>query len=76
MNRKRRASLRSAKALLTSAANIVERISDQESDSMDNVPENLQDSDRYEKMEQVSMYLEEALEHIESAIDCIGEATS
>lgn len=76
MNKKRRSSLESAKVLLTSAANIVERVTDQENDCMDNTPENLQETERFEKMEQAASFLEEAMEHIESAIDCINEASA
>jgi hypothetical protein len=38
------------------------------------MPESLQDTDRYEKMEKAVENLEAALEHIENAQDCIAEA--
>lgn len=41
---------------------------------MDNMPESLQDTDRYEKMEKAVENLETALEHIESAQECISDA--
>lgn len=75
MNNKRRSSLVSAKSLLTSAASIVERALDRESDCLDNIPENMQDGDRYDKMEQAVANLEEALENIENAIDKIDDAS-
>ena len=49
MNKRRRALLESANNLLGQAEAIVQRVADQESDSMDNMPEGLQSSDQYEK---------------------------
>lgn len=66
--------MESARPFLTQAANIIERAAEQESDCMDNMPESLQDTERYEKMERAVENLESALEHIESAKDCIDEA--
>ena len=60
--------------MLESAANIIERAYDEESDCLDNLPYNLQDSERYEKMEQAASNLDEALEYIENAIDKVGDA--
>ena len=74
MNKKRRALLESARPFLTQAANIIERAAEQESDCMDNMPESLQDTERYEKMERAVENLESALEQIESAKDCLDEA--
>lgn len=76
MNKKRRALLESATEYLSRAANIIEMASEQESDCLDNMPENLQGSERYEKMESVISFLEDALEHTENAKDCISEAVS
>lgn len=76
MNKKRRALLESATEYLSKAANIIETASEQESDCLDNMPENLQGSERYEKMESVIGFLEDALEHVENAKDCIAEAVS
>lgn len=66
--------VRICETVLTQAANIIERAAEQESDCMDNMPESLQDTDRYEKMERAVESLESALEHIESAKDCLDEA--
>ena len=74
MNKKRRELLKSAMPFLTQAANIIERVSEQESDCLDNIPENFQDTDRYEKMERTVESLEAALEHIDVAQDYINEA--
>lgn len=74
MNKKRRELLKSAMPFLTQVASIIERATEQESDCLDNIPENLQDSDRYEKMEKTVENLEAALEYIENARDFILEA--
>lgn len=75
MNDNRRKVLGRAKDLLREAAVLVDRVCDQEEDSLDNMPENLQGSDRYEKIERAVDNLREAMEHIESAQTCITEAT-
>ena len=74
MNKKRRELLKSAMPFLTQAASIIERVAEQENDCLDNIPENLQDTDRHEKMEKAVENLEAALEHIESAQECLTEA--
>ena len=74
MNKKRRELLKSARPFLSQAASIIERAAEQESDCLDNMPENLQDTDRDEKMEKAVENLEAALEHIENAQDCLSEA--
>lgn len=74
MNKKRRCLLKTAKPLLDQAASIIELAMEQESDCVDNMPESLQDSEQYEKMELAIDNLQAALEHIESTKDCIDEA--
>lgn len=74
MNKKRRELLKSARPFLTQAASIIERAAEQESDCLDNIPENLQDTDHYEKIEKAVENLEAALEHIANAKDCLEEA--
>ena len=74
MNKKRRELLTSAIPFLSQAASIIERAAEQESDCLDNIPENLQDTDRYEKMEKAVESLEAALENIESAREFVSEA--
>ena len=75
MNAKRRTLLESAKKYLDQAEAIVQQAADQEGDSMDNMPEGLQGSDQYDKMERALENLESALEHIENARECLDEAT-
>lgn len=74
MNKKRRELLKSAMPFLVQAARIIERAAEQESDCLDNMPDSLQDTDRYEKMEKAVENLEAALEHIENAQECLEDA--
>lgn len=67
MNKQRRAKLSDANMLLSKAVTIVEFARDEEQDSFDNLPENLQDGDRGEAME-------EAIEELQTAIDSINDA--
>jgi len=72
---KRRNRLRDALKMLANVAAIVESVCDKEEDCMDNYPENLQNTERFENMEAAVDNLNDALEklddakgHIESAI--------
>lgn len=75
MNEKRRGRLRDALKMLSNAASLVETVCDDEQDALDNYPENLQGTERFEHMETAVDSLSDALEkiddakgHIESAI--------
>ena len=75
MDDKRRGRLRDALRMLSNAASIVETVCDKEQDCVDNYPENLQSTERFEHMEAAVDSLNNALEkiddakgHIESAI--------
>lgn len=59
---------------MESAESIVSVALDEEQDCLDNVPESLQDTDRYEKMELAVEKLEEAIESIDEAKESIEEA--
>lgn len=74
MNEKRRGALRVAIELLEQAASMVDSICDQESDAMDNYPENLQGTDQYESMEDAVENLNEASDKIEEAKEYIEQA--
>lgn len=76
MNNARRSILRQAASLLSSASLMVSKVKDDEENSLDNMPENLQDSERCAKMEDVIELLEEAGNCIDSAIENINEAVS
>lgn len=75
MNNRKRQKLNMAISLLREAAGYVDDVKDDEDDALSNMPENLQYSDMYMKMEKAVDALESASESIESAIDGIDEAT-
>lgn len=75
MNNKRRMLLKKAIATLDSASDYVNTVLEEEQDSLGNMPENLEGSDRYVKMETAVEKLEEAIEQIDSAKECLEEAS-
>lgn len=74
MKEKRRAALRDALKILNSASVIVERACDEEQDAVDNYPENLQSTEKFEKMEDAVDNLNEAASKIDEAKEYIGLA--
>lgn len=68
--------MKRASALLGTASGLVSTALEQEEDALDNMPENLQGSDRYEKIEAAVDLLNDASECIDSAIEKINEASS
>lgn len=74
MNDKRRKRLSEASALLSRASDIIYDVLDEEQDCLDNMPENLQYSDRYENMEAAVDRLNDALSEIDSAENSLSEA--
>lgn len=67
MDAKRRGRLRDALKLLDSVVHIVDSVSDKEQDCMGNYPENLQGTERFERMESAVEDLNDALEKIDEA---------
>lgn len=67
MDEKRRGRLRDALKMLTNAASVVEAVCDKEQDCMENYPENLQSTERFERMEDAVDSLNDALEKIDDA---------
>ena len=59
--------------LLGRAASIIDMVCDQENDAMDNYPDNLQGTDRYESMEDAVDNLNEASDKIEEAREYIEQ---
>lgn len=74
MNDKRRGRLKDALKMLNNAAALVETVCDVEQDCIDNYPENLQNTERYEHMETAVDSLNDALEKIDDAKDHIQSA--
>lgn len=74
MNDKRRASLRRAQKFLIWASDIVEDAQCEEEDCLSNMPENLEYSDRHEKMEEAIDKLGDVSELVGNAIDLLYDA--
>lgn len=72
MNKKRKNKLRKASCLLMEAISILAEVYDEENDCLDNTPENLQGSQRYEESECAIEALDEASDCISDAIEKIG----
>lgn len=76
MNDKRRQLLHRAVNSLDVAELLVAKALDEEQDALDSMPENLEASERYEKMETAIELLEEAIDNIGAARSEIDEATA
>lgn len=74
MNNQKREKLKLARGFLSKASDIVSSVLDNEQDCLDNMPDNLQYSDRYERMEAAISKLEDGLNNIEAAEECLEEA--
>lgn len=74
MNDKRRNKIAKAASILEAVLNMVETIHDEEQDCLYNMPENLEYSERYEKMENAVEKLDDAISSIEEAKDALEEA--
>ena len=71
MNKLRRKSLQEIFDKLSDLREEIESIKDEEDESRENMPENLQGSERYEQSETASYNMDEAMEYISSACDSI-----
>lgn len=74
MDKIRREKLQGVIHMLMSVAAIVEQVCDKEQDCVDNYPENLQGTERFEQMEVAVDNLNDALEKIEAAEENIAMA--
>lgn len=74
MNKQRRKELNEIISKLESLRDDLECLQGEEQDYYDNMPENLQCSERGERAEEAVSSLEDALYNIDSAIDSINEA--
>lgn len=77
MNSERRKKLESLYCKLTDIKDILDEIKDEEECCFDNIPENLQNSEKYERvataydaLDSAFTSIEETLEYIEEAIQC------
>lgn len=74
MNNKLRKSLNKAKQLVVDAMHVVEDVRDDEYDSLNNIPENLESSDMYIAKESAAESLDSAYEALEESLNYICEA--
>ena len=74
MNDVRRKEINKAIDLIREAQSILESCRDDEQDYLDNIPENLQSSDRYYRAEEAIDSLDEAIDSLDSAADQAEEA--
>lgn len=74
MNSARRDALRGALRKLTDVQTTVSVVCDKEEDCLDNYPENLQGTERYEQAEDAVDSLNDALEKLDEAKECIQNA--
>ena len=74
MNKIRRKALQEIYDKLSDLREELEAIKDEEDESRENMPENLQGSERYEQSETASGNIDEATEYLSSACDSIESA--
>ena len=74
MNKERRKSLREIQSKLERLGEDLEALKEEEEEYRDNMPENLQESDRYQRADVVCDLLQEALENLDNAYQQIEEA--
>ncbi len=71
MNSARRDKLRIAADMLESCYRLIDQVHDEEADCMDNIPENLQSSEMYIRIEDNVENLGDALDILESAMSVL-----
>ena len=71
MNKKRREKIKTGKALLDQATELITSARDEESDTLDNWPENLQCTERYYESEEAVDLLDEAVDLLNEAQQCL-----
>lgn len=74
MNKIRRKELQEIYEIISEAKERLETVHDEEEESKDNIPENLQCSERYEIAEAAVDALDYAVSSLEEALDYIEEA--
>lgn len=73
MNNTRRKSLRKSIYYLDLAREIIDTCNDEESDYRDNMPENLQDSDKYNAADEACDAMDEAISSIDDITSAIHD---
>ncbi|MBC1306824.1 hypothetical protein [Listeria booriae] len=76
MNAKRRKEITNCLESIADQLTRLQELKEDERDYLDNVPENLQSSEHYEKSDKLYYELEGAIESLENAVDELEEATN
>lgn len=71
MNKVRRAKLNAIINALNDLRSDLELVHDEEQDVMDNMPESLQESERYERMEEAVDNMDDAMSSLDDAVDSL-----
>lgn len=74
MNNTRRKQIKNIISKLSDIKNEIDDIAVDEEDCLDNIPENLQESERYEKSEAALENLNDALDTVDELIEYLEEA--
>lgn len=74
MNNERRKKIKKVIESLQKHQQNIESIMDEENEFLDNAPENLAESERYEKSQNAIDYLTDAIDNIDEAIGSLEEA--
>ena len=74
MNKARRSELGRIRVQLEQALDDLEAVQSEEEDSLDSIPESLQNTERYEQSEAACNSLAEAVGNLEAAIEAISQA--
>ena len=73
MNKVRRQKIGDAVLHIQSAERILSSVMDDEQDAMDNMPENLQESERYSTMEDAVDCLDDVISTLDETIESLNE---
>lgn len=73
MNKARRNELAKIKDVIEIERGKLQIVCEEEQDAMMNIPENLQECERYYDMEAYVEFMEEAIEHLDDVMDILDE---
>lgn len=73
MNKARRNELAKIKDVIEIERGKLQIVCEEEQNTMMNIPENLQECERYYNMEAYVEFMEEAIEHLDDVIDILDE---
>lgn len=73
INKLKRADIKKANDMLSRAISVIERVKEDEEESLNNMPENLERSERYAAMENAVDVLEECIDRIDEVKNDLEE---